>query len=232
MYYVYCYLQLLYGSLVMTTKILPPTKLEEYRHMVRRWKGCTKCPIGSWAHMHVFGRGDLDAQVVMVGEAPGRTEDALGIPFVGLAGRILDEALDKGKVEGVKWVITNLVACRPHDGEICQSNRTPNEIEMRNCRDRLVETIEIIKPKILIALGLTARENMPSLLKEKYRFFSVYHPSYILRNGGVDSEIFKKYVEELRRIMSYAKIRRSKVRSNAKSTNELSRMPEIRGTLA
>lgn len=187
-----------------TVKVLPPTKLEEYQRMVRFWKKCTACAIGGCAHKHVFGRGTLDARVVMVGEAPGRTEDMLGVPFIGLAGRVLDQALlDTGLDVGV--FITNMVACRPFDVEgVCENNRPPSEEEIRNCTVRLQNTIEIIKPKVVIGLGKVAEENIPGIVKERYRFFAVYHPAYILRNGGVKSVMYTTWVADIRRVMKYA----------------------------
>ncbi|RLF49486.1 MAG: uracil-DNA glycosylase [Thermoplasmata archaeon] len=111
---------------------------------------CKRCALHKTRTNVVFGEGPKDAEIMLVGEAPGRQEDNSGRPFVGAAGKFLTEALNSAGIERKEVYITNVVKCRP------PGNRTPNEIEIRTCSPYLVRQIEIIKPKVICALGAVA----------------------------------------------------------------------------
>ncbi len=160
------------------------------------WHDCTRCPLGERARNHVLyevmnnaNPGDCD--VMFVGEGPGESEDVLGRPFIGKAGKVLREGLNRiSDIDGYKIVITNIVACRPQTEE--GKNREPFLPESEACWPRLKNLIEIFKPICLVALGKFPDSFLSYRLREVDKHFELYktcyHPSYIVRNGGLDSQ--------------------------------------------
>ena len=150
---------------------------------------CTACPLQKGRHKTVFGVGDEQADWMFVGEGPGADEDMKGEPFVGQAGKLLDSMLAAIKLKrGENVYIANVVKCRP------PNNRNPEPGEVEQCEPFLHRQIELIKPKLLIALGKVAAVN---LLKREasvtgmrgkvhdYRgipMIVTYHPAYLLRS--------------------------------------------------
>jgi DNA polymerase len=110
-------------------------------------QSCTRCRLCESRTNAVFGSGCLDAEVVLVGEAPGRTEDELGLPFVGRAGKLLDELLGKAGLSRDDVFITNVVKCRP------PNNRRPKKGEVDACERFIAEQLEIIRPRIVAPMG-------------------------------------------------------------------------------
>lgn len=150
---------------------------------------CTACPLHQTRTQTVFGAGDENAHWLFVGEGPGATEDATGEPFVGQAGKLLDQMLTAIKLNrGQQVYITNIVKCRP------PNNRNPNANEARQCEPYLTRQIALIKPKLIVALGKVAaqnllqREDSISSLRGKIHDYSgiplivTYHPAYLLRS--------------------------------------------------
>jgi DNA polymerase len=140
----------------------------------------------------VFGEADLEASVMIIGEGPGANEDKLGRPFVGRAGKLLDQVLEKYQLTRQEGVfISNIVKCRPPE------NRLPRKIEIDTCLPYLEEQIKLINPKIIVLLGLTAvksylglKEQMKELRgktieKEGKKIMVTYHPAAILRNPNL-----------------------------------------------
>lgn len=169
-----------------------PVTLEQWEDLQRQWKNCTQCAIGAAACRHVFGRGALPCDVLFVGEAPGRSEDAVGEPFVGASGKLLDHWIQAAStLYDFSWFITNAIACRSFDEET-NANRRPTEVELSNCRPRLVETIALANPKIILAIGHVAFDELTTLNAvgafKGIVLDKVYHPSYVLRCGGLKSE--------------------------------------------
>ncbi len=144
------------------------------------------------------GSGPASAEIMMVGEAPGREEDLIGKPFVGRAGRLLDEALEQAGIERQKVFITSVIKCRP------PQNRKPKKAEIDQCRPYLQAQIEIIQPKIICLLGNTAtlaligRQGVTSLRGQisQDRFLVTYHPAAVLRNRN----LFNDFVSDLKRL--------------------------------
>jgi len=169
------------------------------------WKNCTECEIGKTAYRHVLfdtiPKRKHTVDVLFIGEGPGQSENTMGRPFIGRSGRLLRAAI-KSANEDIDLVIgiTNLVACRPCD-TISSGNRPPSDTEVRNCRDRLHLTIRLLKPKVLIALG-----NVPGRWVENFNkewlltYHKLYHPSFLLRNGGTGGVMYEKYVEDIKDI--------------------------------
>lgn len=149
---------------------------------------CSACPLHQTRTQTVFGVGDKNADWLFVGEGPGATEDATGEPFVGQAGKLLDQMLVAIKLNrGQQVYITNIVKCRP------PNNRTPHANETRQCEPYLTRQIALIKPKLIVALGKVAAQNLLqcgdsiSSLRGKIHDYSgiplivTYHPAYLLR---------------------------------------------------
>jgi uracil-DNA glycosylase family 4 len=150
--------------------------------------GCIACPLHKTRSRTVFGVGDERAQWLFVGEGPGAEEDAQGEPFVGQAGKLLDNMLAAIKLKrGSNVYIANVVKCRP------PNNRNPEPEEALACEPHLHRQIELIQPKLIVALGrvaavnLLAREASIASLRGKvhqYRgtpLIVTYHPAYLLR---------------------------------------------------
>jgi DNA polymerase len=149
---------------------------------------CTACPLHQTRTQTVLGAGDENADWLFVGEGPGEREDATGEPFVGLAGKLLDQMLAAIKLNrGQQVYITNIVKCRP------PSNRNPSANEADQCSAYLTRQIALIKPKLIVALGKVAAKNLLqcedsiSSLRGKIHDYSgiplivTYHPAYLLR---------------------------------------------------
>jgi uracil-DNA glycosylase family 4 len=172
-------------------------------------KDCTKCPLHNSRNKFVFGVGDPEADVMVIGEGPGAEEDKQGEPFVGRAGKLLNEILKAIKFKREEVYIANIVKSRP------PGNRTPTIEEMEACFPYLNKQIELIKPKLILALGLTAAQGLlkkkDSLTKMRgnvYDFKGIktmvtYHPAALLRNPQwkrgcwEDVQKFKKLYDEM-----------------------------------
>jgi uracil-DNA glycosylase len=152
-------------------------------------EGCTACGLCRTRNKTVPGVGDMHAEWMFVGEAPGAEEDARGEPFVGQAGRLLDNMLAAlGMRRGKNVYIANVLKCRP------PGNRTPEPLEVEACRPYLDRQIALIQPKLIIALGRSAATTLlnvdatiASLRGRVHRYRGVplvvtYHPAYLLRN--------------------------------------------------
>jgi uracil-DNA glycosylase family 4 len=156
---------------------------------------CVKCPhLAASRTQTVFGVGNPDAELMFIGEAPGADEDARGEPFVGRAGQLLTKIIETMGFSRAEVYIANVLKCRPDMPRGSSGNRPPTPEEMQTCLPYLAEQIDIIQPKILVALGATAVEGLlgtRSTMREmRGRWHShhetplmiTYHPSYLLRN--------------------------------------------------
>jgi DNA polymerase len=150
---------------------------------------CTACGLRAGCTQTVFGVGDESAQWLLVGEAPGAEEDKLGEPFVGQAGKLLDSMLAAiGLERGRNVYIANVLKCRP------PGNRNPEPGEVAQCSPHLSRQIELIKPRLILAMGRFAVQTLldtdatiASLRGTVHRYHGVplvvtYHPAYLLRN--------------------------------------------------
>jgi uracil-DNA glycosylase family 4 len=156
---------------------------------------CMKCPhLVRTRTQTVFGVGNPDAELMFVGEAPGADEDARGEPFVGRAGQLLTRIIETMGLSRDEVYIANILKCRPDMPRGAPGNRPPTVDEMSTCIDYLIEQIEIIQPRVLVALGATAVEGLLGTrgamrqLRGTWRSYHdtslmiTYHPSYLLRN--------------------------------------------------
>jgi DNA polymerase len=149
---------------------------------------CQKCPLGATRRNFVFGVGHPQATLMVIGEAPGADEDAQGEPFVGRAGQLLTKILEAINFKREEVYICNILKCRPPD------NRKPTPEESESCTPYLKKQIGLIKPKVILCLGLTAAENllktkasMANLRGNVFQYENTpvmvtYHPAALLRN--------------------------------------------------
>lgn len=144
-------------------------KREEYEKLVREIAACTKCELHRSRKNPVPGEGPLDAEVMIVGEAPGRREDELGRPFVGMAGKLLDSLLGKAGLSRGQVYITNVVKCRP------PGNRDPKPDEISACLPYLVRQIKLIRPRVIVAVGRIAASTLFKLAGLKWRGMKAEH---------------------------------------------------------
>ncbi len=156
---------------------------------------CTKCPhLARSRTQTVFGIGNPDAEVMFIGEAPGAEEDSRGEPFVGRAGQLLTKIIETMGFRRDDIYIANVLKCRPDTPGAVSGNRPPTLEEMQTCLPYLAEQIEVVQPKVLVALGATAVEGLLGSrgtmrdLRGKWHVYNdtplmiTYHPSYLLRN--------------------------------------------------
>ena len=154
-------------------------------------KNCLKCDLGKTRKKFVFGVGDFNASLLLVGEAPGEQEDLSGEPFVGRAGKLLDKmlsAINRSRENDV--FICNVLKCRPPD------NRDPSKEEISKCEPYLVNQIDLIQPKLIVALGRVAGKTLLGVdnsLKDMRNtihsyhgtnLIVTYHPAALLRNSN------------------------------------------------
>ena len=161
-------------------------------------KKCKKCNLHKTRQNTVFGEGDPDSNIMIIGEAPGREEDEVGRPFVGRAGKLLNEFLKSINLNRDSVFIVNTIKCRPPE------NRDPEASEISACSDYLDQQINIIKPKVLVLLGKIAAnrllgEDMPMSELRLKKFFIdkydipiivFYHPAYILRSPSQKKKVW------------------------------------------
>src|SRR3989338_11465723 len=150
---------------------------------------CVKCrELASTRNKVVFGAGNVNAQLVFVGEAPGRDEDLQGLPFVGRAGQLLTKIIESICLSRQDVFICNVLKCRP------PGNRNPLSDEIKNCEPYLFRQLELVQPKVICALGTFAAQTLlkttatiSSLRGKFYEFqgaklICTFHPAYLLRN--------------------------------------------------
>jgi uracil-DNA glycosylase family 4 len=169
-------------------------------------KGCPLCKLARTRKNAVPGEGQLAAKLMFIGEAPGRSEDEKGRPFVGSAGKILDEMLKKAGIERSQVFITNVVKCRP------PSNRVPEEGESAACRPYLDRQIALVRPKVICILGRTAYSSLLGgssitanrgkiVEKAGQKYFLTIHPAAALYNKSLLSVLeadLKKLAKEIK----------------------------------
>ncbi len=158
---------------------------------------CTRCRLHEGRQSLVFGEGNPHARLVFVGEAPGREEDLQGRPFVGQAGALLTRIIEAIDLTREEVYIANIVKCRP------PQNRNPQPDEIRTCLPFLRKQLEVIRPKIICALGtfaaqtLLETEERISLLRGKFyayqgaQLMPTYHPAFLLRNPQFKKDVWE-----------------------------------------
>ena len=173
---------------------------------------CTRCRLHEQRNKIVFGAGNPRAELVFVGEGPGRDEDLQGLPFVGRAGKLLTQMIEAMGLQREDVYICNVVKCRPPE------NRKPEDDEVATCSPFLFRQLDVIAPKAVVCLGATAAQ---ALLKTKdsisryrgtwfdYRntkLMVTYHPAYLLRNPAAKGDVWK----DLQKVMAHLGLKAKK----------------------
>ena len=169
--------------------------------------GCTRCGLHRERKQTVFARGTGSSGVCFVGEGPGADEDAQGFPFVGKAGQLLDRMIAAMGFGRDEVYVCNIVKCRP------PKNRKPEPDEMAACRPYLVEQLELIEPKVIVALGATAVEGLLGVsggitrLRGNWRLYGgriavmpTFHPAYLLRTPEAKRDVWNDLKEVLKHL--------------------------------
>ncbi|MEI7906383.1 MAG: uracil-DNA glycosylase [Bacteroidota bacterium] len=171
---------------------------------------CMNCGLGKTRTKFVFGVGNPNADLLVIGEAPGADEDAKGEPFVGRAGQLLNKILEAVQFKREEVFIANILKCRPPE------NRRPNPAEVEQCEPYLWKQIELIKPKFILCLGLTAAqtllktdESLTNLRASIHMYhgvptFVTYHPAALLRNPNWKRPTWED-VQKLRKMYDESK---------------------------
>lgn len=183
-----------------------------FAELRQRVLACVKCPhLASSRKSVVFGVGNIYAQLMFVGEAPGADEDAQGEPFVGRAGELLTKIIQATGLTRADVYIGNILKCRPDTPGQSSGNRKPTPEEMSTCLPFLHEQIDLIQPKVLVALGATAVEGLLgktigiTKLRGQWQTYRgiplmpTYHPAYLLRNQAMSEK--RKVWEDMLAVM-------------------------------
>jgi uracil-DNA glycosylase family 4 len=171
--------------------------------LYREARECTRCPLWEGRTQVVFGNGNADADLMFVGEAPGFHEDQQGLPFVGRAGKLLDELLEGIGLSRSDVFVTNVNKCRP------PGNRDPRPEEIEACKPYLYKQVELIEPKLICTLGnfatklltrssrgirsVRGKAQVHELGGRKVRVYPLYHPAAALRTPAVKAELMEDF---------------------------------------
>ena len=149
---------------------------------VSRWKDCQRCSLCAQRDRICLARGTIPADIVFIGEAPGASEDAIGQPFVGPAGQLMDaiiaSALRGPLQQTLRIALTNLVACFPRTAK-AEGINEPHMSEIRKCRPRLVEFVNLCQPRLIVCVGMLATQYIDH--GDTVRCADIIHPAAILR---------------------------------------------------
>jgi len=190
----------------------PQAKAAAFAALRERALACVKCEhLASSRKNVVFGVGSIDAQIMFIGEAPGADEDEQGEPFVGKAGQLLTKIIQAMGLQRADVYIGNILKCRPDTPGQSAGNRKPTTDEMATCIPYLHEQIDLIRPKVIVALGATAVEGLLgktlgiTRLRGTWKTYRgiplmpTYHPAYLLRNQAMSEK--RKVWEDILTVM-------------------------------
>ena len=181
----------------------------QFDQLKQEYLKCNKCPQLCDSRIQVvFGSGNEKAQILLVGEAPGSSEDKQGIPFCGMSGKILNELLASVGLSREDIFITNTILCRP------PKNRNPTKEEINNCKSRLDQLIEIMQPKVIVTIGNFATDRIIGKTGIKtihgkvfdynnIKVIPVVHPASYLYSGR-NPELFKEMKDDFKVIADLA----------------------------
>jgi DNA polymerase len=197
---------------IPTAPLSPEAKTAAFAELRERALACVKCPhLASSRKNVVFGVGSIDALLMFVGEAPGADEDEQGEPFVGKAGQLLTRIIETMGLRRGDVYIGNILKCRPDTPGQSAGNRKPTPDEMKTCIPYLHEQIDLIRPRVLVALGATAVEGLLgktigiTKLRGSWKTYRgiplmpTYHPAYLLRNQALSEK--RKVWEDMLQVM-------------------------------
>ncbi len=209
-----------HGAIIDAKETVAPVltreeKIAAMQSLRERALACQKCPhlVRSRKNV-VFGVGDIFSPLMFVGEAPGADEDTQGEPFVGKAGQLLTKIIQTMGFDRQSVYIANILKCRPDTPGQSSGNRKPTADEMKTCLPYLLAQIDLIQPKVIVALGATAVEGLLGLttgitrLRGRFQGFRgvpvmpTYHPSYLLRNQSlsVKREVWEDMLQVMEKL--------------------------------
>ncbi len=173
------------NKIILNSKLTADDDLDSFYNQI---KNCTKCSLSNSRTKLVFGIGNPNADIVIVGEAPGKNEDLKGEPFVGRGGQLLDKILEAINLNRKKVFILNVLKCRPPE------NRDPKPDEISECEPYLKKQLQLINPKLIVALGriagmtlLKTKDSLTNMRNKIHKYENIdlivtYHPAALLRN--------------------------------------------------
>ena len=179
---------------IQKSSSLASSSYDSLKKLNERIETCQKCEIGKERTNLVFGSGNTQAELVFIGEAPGKDEDIAGEPFVGKAGKLLGKMIKAIDLDREDVYIANVLKCRP------TQNRAPKKNEIINCKPYLLEQLEIIHPKVICTLGtfasqslLNTKDSISQIRGKVYKFKNIkliptFHPAYLLRSPNFKKE--------------------------------------------
>ena len=195
-----------------TSGLSAEAKVAAFAELRQRAMICVKCPHLAKSRKNVvFGVGDINAQLMFIGEAPGADEDEQAEPFVGKAGQLLTKIIQTAGLSRQSVYIANILKCRPDTPGQSAGNRKPTAEEMQTCIPYLHEQIDLIGPKVIVALGATAVEGLLgktvgiTKLRGQWRTYRgiplmpTYHPAYLLRNQALSEK--RRIWEDILQVM-------------------------------
>jgi DNA polymerase len=195
-------------------ELAPEEKATRLAELKSRFENCQSCRLATTRTYFVFGEGNPAAEVMFIGEGPGRQEDLSGRPFVGRAGQLLTRIIEKGMgVPRDRVYIANIVKCRPTVDLKFERDRAPDADEVQACHPILLQQIEIVRPKVIVTLGgpstkfiLNTTTGITRLRGSWGQFRGIpvmptYHPSYVLRNGGDRSPLRRDVWEDIKQVL-------------------------------
>lgn len=179
-------------------------------------ENCILCKLATTRKKIVFGEGNPKADVMFIGEGPGRREDESGRPFVGRSGELLTRMIEKHmQINRSQVFIANIVKCRPTVNMLGEKDRAPDKEEVQACSPYLTKQILLISPKAIVTLGgpsskfilqtdigITRLRGTWGKWQQQIPVMPTYHPSYILRNGGESSRQNQEFVEDLKKVLA------------------------------
>jgi len=175
--------------------------------LILKCQACRKCSLYATRRNIVIGKGACPADILFIGEAPGKSEDMLCEPFIGASGKLLDALLDEARklalvndsveTRDVSYFVTNTLLCRPTDA-LGGDNRQPLPAEVAACAQNIMNIYKCVNPKIVIFIGKVAQKYYH---KEFTVNATILHPSFILRQGGRNSPLFLQVSRVLSQIL-------------------------------
>ena len=184
------------NKIILDDKLATDNNLDSFYNEI---KNCTKCSLSKSRTKFVFGVGNPHADIVIVGEAPGKNEDLQGEPFVGRGGKLLDKILETINLNRKKVFILNVLKCRPPD------NRDPKPQEISECEPYLKKQLQLINPKLIVALGriaamtlLRTKDSLTNMRNKIHKYENIdlivtYHPAALLRNPNFKKPTWKDF---------------------------------------
>ena len=175
--------------------------MDSWEKLKNDCSSCRRCSLADIRHNLVFGVGNVNAEVMFIGEGPGEQEDLQGEPFVGPAGKLLDTMLEIIDLDRSKVYIANMIKCRP------PRNRDPLSVEEDACAEWLRRQIALVRPKIIVCLGRIAamgiiredfkitREHGQWFERGEIKYIATYHPSALLRDPSKRPDAFEDLIE-------------------------------------